>query len=176
MQNVGWVLYLSSTDLVGHLNCTYLTELDLKVVKGELQKPKVWDPVLETLAERGAAHEQAFIDHLKTLGLAVTVIYGVGLDPKSISATLEAMTRGDAVIVQGALQSGTWNGRADVLRRRGLSSVARSLPSGPLARFAMFQLTRRRSAAIAKAGARITGTVKRSSWIPPLEFGKSILN
>ncbi|MCP3468465.1 TM0106 family RecB-like putative nuclease [Bradyrhizobium sp. CCGUVB23] len=117
MQNVGGNLHLSSTDLVGHLNCTYLTELDLKVAKGELQKPKVWDPVLETLAERGAAHEQAFIDHLKTLGMAVTVIDGVGLDPKSISATLEAMTRGDAVIVQGALQSGTWNGRADVLRR-----------------------------------------------------------
>ena len=40
----------------------------------------------------------------------------LGLDPKSISATLEAMTRGDAVIVQAALQSGWWNGRADVLR------------------------------------------------------------
>ena len=117
MQNVGGNLYLSSTDLVGHLNCTYLTELDLKVANGELQKPKVWDPVLATLAERGAAHEQAFIDHLTTLGMTVTVIDGVGLDPKSISATLEAMTRGDAVIVQGALQSGKWNGRADVLRR-----------------------------------------------------------
>ncbi|MEH2626307.1 putative RecB family nuclease [Bradyrhizobium sp. AZCC 1719] len=117
MQNVGGNLHLSSTDLVGHLNCTYLTELDLKVARGELKRPKIWDPVLETLAERGAAHEQAFIDHLKTLGMAVTVIDGFGLDPKSISATLEAMSRGDAVIVQGALQSGTWNGRADVLRR-----------------------------------------------------------
>ena len=57
MQNVGGNLYLSSTDLVGHLNCTYLTELDLKVAKGELQKPKVWDPVLESLAERGAGRE-----------------------------------------------------------------------------------------------------------------------
>lgn len=117
MQNVSGNLYLSSTDLVGHLNCTYLTELNLKVAKSELQKPKVWDPVLETLAERGAAHEQAFIDHLKTLGMPATVIDGVGLDPKSISATLEAMTRGDAVIVQGALQSGAWNGRADELGR-----------------------------------------------------------
>jgi uncharacterized protein len=43
MQNVGGNLYLSSTDLVGHLNCTYLTALDLKVAKGELQKPiMVW--------------------------------------------------------------------------------------------------------------------------------------
>lgn len=110
-------MHLSSADLVGHLNCTYLTALDLNVASGELPRPKVWDPVLETLAERGAAHEQAFIDHLKTLGMAVTVIEGVGLDPRSISATLEAMSRGDAVIVQGALQSGTWDGRADVLRR-----------------------------------------------------------
>ncbi|WFU34288.1 TM0106 family RecB-like putative nuclease [Bradyrhizobium brasilense] len=117
MQNVGGNLQLSSTDLVGHLNCTYLTELDLKVANGELQRPKIWDPVLETLAERGAAHEQAFVDHLKSLGMAVTVIGGVGLDPKSTSATLEAMSRGDAVIVQGALQSGRWSGRADVLLR-----------------------------------------------------------
>jgi predicted RecB family nuclease len=117
MQNVGGNLHLSSTDLVGHVNCTYLTELDLKVASGQLQKPKVWDPVLETLAERGAAREQAFIEHLKARGMVVTVIDGVGLDPKSLTATLEAMSRGDAVIVQGALQSGAWNGRADVLLR-----------------------------------------------------------
>ena len=47
----------------------------------------------------------------------MTVIDGVGLDPNSVTATREAMSRGDAVIVQGALQSGRWNGRADVLRR-----------------------------------------------------------
>jgi uncharacterized protein len=117
MQKVGGDLHLSSVDLVGHLNCRHLTELDLKVASGELEKPKIWDPVLETLAERGAAHERAFIDHLKAEGSSVTVIDGVGLDPNSVTATREAMSRGDAVIVQGALQSGRWNGRADVLRR-----------------------------------------------------------
>lgn len=60
----------------------YKTALDLKIASGKLQKPKMWDPVLETLAERGAAHEQAFVDHLKTRGMAATVIGGVGLDPK----------------------------------------------------------------------------------------------
>ena len=29
----------------------------------------------------------------------------------------DAMARGDPIIVQGALQAGRWNGRADVLRR-----------------------------------------------------------
>jgi predicted RecB family nuclease len=117
MQKIGGDLHLSSVDLVGHLHCRHLTELDLKVANGEIEKPKIWDPTLETLAERGAAHEQAFIDHLKTEGMSVTVIDGVGLDLKSISATVDAMSRGNAVIVQGALQSGRWNGRADVLRR-----------------------------------------------------------
>ena len=117
MQKVGGTLNLSAGDLVGHLNCRYLTELDLRVANGELEKPKVWDPVLETLAERGALHEQGFIEHIKAGGLAVTVIDGVGVDAKSVAATSDAMARGDAIIVQGALQAGTWNGRADVLRR-----------------------------------------------------------
>src|SRR5207237_39629 len=102
---------------VGHLNCRYLTELDLMVVNGELQKPKVWDPVLETLAERGKLHEQGFVEHLKGDGVAITAIDGVGIDAQAVAATMDAMRRGDPVIVQAALQSGRWGGRADVLRR-----------------------------------------------------------
>jgi hypothetical protein len=37
-------IQLSASDLVGHLNCRNLTELDLAVAKGDLAKPKVWDP------------------------------------------------------------------------------------------------------------------------------------
>jgi predicted RecB family nuclease len=117
MQKIGATLNLSAGDLVGHLNCRYLTELDLKVANGVLEKPKIWDPVLETLAERGALHEQGFIEHIKSGGLAVTVIDGVGVDRRSIAATSDAMARGEPIIVQGALQAGCWNGRADVLRR-----------------------------------------------------------
>ncbi len=64
MQKIGATLNFSSGDLVGHLNCRYLTELDLKVANDELEKPKVWVPVLEALAERGALHEQGFIEHI----------------------------------------------------------------------------------------------------------------
>ena len=117
MQKIGENLHLSSADLVGHLNCGYLTELDRRVANGTLEKPKIWDPMLETLAERGALHEQGFIDHLKAGGLTATVVEGVGVDAKSIAATNDAMARGDAIIVQAALQAGAWNGRADVLRR-----------------------------------------------------------
>jgi uncharacterized protein len=117
MQRAGDFIHLSAGDLVGHLNCRYLTALDLKVAKGELDKPKMWDPVLETLAERGNLHEQGFVDHLKEAGLSITIIDGVGVNGQSVADTLKAMKRGDPVIVQAALQSGPWGGRADVLRR-----------------------------------------------------------
>jgi predicted RecB family nuclease len=117
MHKVAETLNLSAGDLVGFLNCRYLTALDLKVVSGELEKPKIWDPVLEVLAERGTLHERGFIEHIESGGLTATVVEGVGVDAKSLAATSAAMARGDAIIVQGALQAGRWNGRADVLRR-----------------------------------------------------------
>jgi hypothetical protein len=59
MLSVDGAVHLSASDLVGHLNCHYLTKLDFAVARGELDKPSRWDPVLELLAERGALHEQS---------------------------------------------------------------------------------------------------------------------
>jgi hypothetical protein len=53
MQRVGDQLRFSASDLVGHLDCHHLTALDAAVARGTATKPKIWDPVLETLAERG---------------------------------------------------------------------------------------------------------------------------
>jgi predicted RecB family nuclease len=117
MQRIGAIINLSAGDLVGHLNCRYLTELDLNVANGQLQKPKVWDPVLEALAARGAEHELGFIDHLRADGLTVTLVEGVAVNEAALATTRQAMARGDAVIAQGALQLGNWSGRADILRR-----------------------------------------------------------
>src|SRR5262249_21729053 len=63
MLNVRGTVHLSASDLVGHLNCRYLTSLDLAVATGTVAKPLVWDPVLEVLAERGGRHEQDYLDH-----------------------------------------------------------------------------------------------------------------
>jgi hypothetical protein len=71
MLSVDRVVHLSASDLVGHLNCRYLTKLDLAVTKGKLEKPSVWDPVLELLVERGALHEQSYLDHLELNGLPI---------------------------------------------------------------------------------------------------------
>ena len=114
---VDGVMHLSASDLVGHLNCRYLTSLDLAVAKGERPKPFVWDPLLEVLAERGALHEQSYLKHLDAAGFSVVKIDGVGVDESAVAATLKAMRDGAPIIAQGALQSGQWGGRTDILRR-----------------------------------------------------------
>jgi predicted RecB family nuclease len=117
MLSVDGVVHLSASDLVGHLNCHYLTKLDLAVARGELDKPPRWDPVLELLVERGALHEQSYLDHLELSGLSITRVNGIGIDPNAVEQTLDAMRRGVPIIAQGALRVGRWGGRADVLRR-----------------------------------------------------------
>ncbi|HQT55717.1 MAG TPA: hypothetical protein PKX06_19900, partial [Phenylobacterium sp.] len=47
----------------------------------------------------------------------MTVIGGVDITANAIEETLAAMRDGAPVIVQAALKSGAWVGRADVLRR-----------------------------------------------------------
>jgi hypothetical protein len=132
MQKNGGAIVFSAGDLVGHLNCRYLTHLDLKVVQGELAKPRLRDdPTLDALVERGKIHEQGFVDHLAEQGATATVIAGVGIDQVSVTQTQQAMVRGDAVIVQAALRDGHWGGRADVLRRvetpSGLDELRRAM-------------------------------------------------
>ena len=112
------MVHLSASDLVGHLNCRYLTTLDLAVAKGELPKPSVWDdPVLEVLVERGALHEQSYLDDLKGNGFPVVSIGGVGVETQAVASTVKAMRDGVPIIAQGTLQSARWGGRTDILRR-----------------------------------------------------------
>ncbi|TPI65518.1 TM0106 family RecB-like putative nuclease [Mesorhizobium sp. B3-1-3] len=109
--------YLTATDLVGHLSCRHLTALDQAVAKGAIAKPVSFDPFLEILWERGSIHEQAYVDHLKASGLDAVLIEGIDITVSNAEQTLNAMRAGAPIIVQGALLSGRWSGRADVLRR-----------------------------------------------------------
>jgi hypothetical protein len=76
MRSTGAKIVLSASDLTGHLNCRHLTALDLEVAKGTRPKPKVWDPTLELLAERGALHESAYVDYLRAGGSKVAHVSG----------------------------------------------------------------------------------------------------
>lgn len=113
----GHALQLSASDLVGYLNCHHLTHLDAQVATGALAKPRVWDPSLEVLWERGAAHEHAYVEHLRSQGLTIVEIEGIGVAEAQVEQTKAAMREGVEVIVQGAFLEGVWSGRADVLLR-----------------------------------------------------------
>ena len=117
MRKVGASFEFSATDLVGYLHCHHLMDLDRAVAEGALTKPKLWDPLLQILSERGAAHEQSYVEHLTKAGLDVVRIDGVDVTGAAVADTLAAMQRGAPVIVQGALTHQGWNGRADILRR-----------------------------------------------------------
>ena len=77
MRSTESAIVLSASDLTGHLNCRHLTALDVEVARGTRAKPKVWDPVLELLAERGALHEASYLDHLRAGGLNVLQVDGI---------------------------------------------------------------------------------------------------
>lgn len=123
MLKIGHAIQLSASDLVGYLNCHHRTNLDAQVARGALRKPELWDPSLEVLWERGAAHERAYVEHLRARGLRIIEIEGIGVTPVQVEQTLAAMRAGVDVIVQGAVVEGTWSGRTDVLLRVAAPSV-----------------------------------------------------
>ena len=108
---------LTASDLVGHLSCRHLTQLDVQVAKGQRDKPEHWDPLLEILRERGFRHEQEFVRRLQEQGLTVAIVEGAGIDDTSVEETVRQMRSGVDIIIQGALRYGRWTGRADVLRK-----------------------------------------------------------
>ena len=117
MHSVDGRFQLSASDLVNHLACRHLTELNAEVAVGVRVAPSRWDPTLELLRERGLAHERDYIEHLQDSGHRVTSIGGVGVDSATVASTVAAMCSGREIIVQGALAGGRWGGRTDILRR-----------------------------------------------------------
>lgn len=117
MLKVGGALQLSASDLVAHLYCRHLTSLDTAVTNGSLEKPKVWDPLLAILVERGSIHEHNYVEHLRNAGYEVAEIEGTGVDQLRADETTQAMRAGAEIIVQGAFLHDYWSGRTDILRR-----------------------------------------------------------
>ena len=108
---------LSASDLSNHLSCRHLTVLDLDVANGRRPSPAWSSPDARILQERGIAHENAYVEHLKASGLAVASFRNSGNDEQAVADTLVAMQEGTDIIVQAAFSEGDWFGRADVLRK-----------------------------------------------------------
>src|SRR3989475_1970054 len=108
---------LSASDLSNHLACHHLTSLDLAVAVGQRAAPEWESPDLWVLQQRGAEHEEAYLRHLESAGLAITNLRVVDNDEQALAETCAAMVKGTPVIAQAVLASGRWFGRSDVLRR-----------------------------------------------------------
>jgi hypothetical protein len=128
MLRIGDYIQLSASDLVGHLYCRHLTGLDIAVAKGTLEKPKIWDPLLEILRERGARHEEGYVKHLRNSRYTVTVIDSVGVEQSAVSQTIDAMRAGSEIIVQGC----------DARRGGGMTIMGCERPPGLLRPFSGF--------------------------------------
>ena len=123
MQFVDGTVIVSATDLVGFLECSHLTSLELGRIDELWDKPhQRLDPEVVLLQERGDAHEAAFLERLRGEGRSIHVLAKEGLTtPESLRAaeaeTMDAMRRGVDVIYQATFFDGRWRGHADFLLR-----------------------------------------------------------
>ena len=111
---------LSPSDLANHLACPHLTQLELLVQRGVMERPRVDDPWGDVIRRKGNEHEAAYLSRLEEQGLRVLRMrtYDDGdFDPVAArAATEEAIRAGEAdVIYQAYLTDGTWRGFADFL-------------------------------------------------------------
>ena len=116
MQSFDGNIRLTATDLANHLACRHLTQLDRRAAAGELVRPVRYDPVLETLVERGQDHERAYVEHLQSADTKVIDVRDCD-EQQAHQHTIAAMAAGVDVIVQGVLANDRWYGRPDLLLR-----------------------------------------------------------
>jgi predicted RecB family nuclease len=131
MKIVGGEMRLAATDVSNHLACHHLTGLELSAARGECERPKWEAPDLVVIQELGLRHEAKYLKFLEKSGLRVLNLgsgtqvatttpagpEGPGDEGRVAAETLAAMEAGVDVIAQGALRSGRWFGRPDVLRK-----------------------------------------------------------
>jgi predicted RecB family nuclease len=117
MKLIAKQIRLSATDLSSHLACRYVTTLDLSVARQQRDAPEWRAPDLAVIQELGERHEAAYLNFLRERRNMVLDLRSIVSEEKAVAATLESMQRGVEIIAQGALASGRWFGRTDVLQK-----------------------------------------------------------
>ena len=113
-------LVLSPTDLVGHLACDHLTQLELAAARGQRVRPERVDPELDVLSKRGLEHEALYLARVEADGRTLAVIdAGKGLADLEAAAreTRAVMAAGVDVVYQATFFDGRWRGHADFLEK-----------------------------------------------------------
>ena len=112
----------SASDLNNFLECPHLTELARSVALGDLERPPARDSS-RLLQRKGEEHERRYLQTLRHLGHDVFALperitdrSPVGL-AEAEAATRTAMDLGHTYIYQASFFDGTFQGRADFLKR-----------------------------------------------------------
>src|SRR3954447_1248443 len=116
-------LALSASDLTDYSACEHLTELELSVLRGERERAKKEDPMLDVLSRRGGEHEEKQLARFQAEGLHVVEVEYPDNTVASLTAaevdTQKAMQAGADVIYQATFfdvgPNANWRGHADFL-------------------------------------------------------------
>jgi uncharacterized protein len=123
MHVIGTDLILSTSDLTKFVRCDHATHLDRGEKSGTITmlERRPASAMSALIAEKGDAHERAYIEQLRAAGKNVVTI---AKEPWSIAAmrraeaeTFAAMRDGADYIDQAAFFDGRWAGYADLLER-----------------------------------------------------------
>ena len=121
MELVDGQLIFSASDLINHLECPHLTQLDIEVALGRIELTETKSDTTELVARKGDEHERDYLVQLRYDGREIVEIKDEpGLEGTRAGArrTIEAMRAGAEVIYQGVLFDGVrWRGHSDFLHR-----------------------------------------------------------
>ena len=107
-------IVLSASDLVGHLNCHFLTKLDYDFATGLRGPPKDDSLHAEAIRRLGYAHEERFVSYLREKFERVETVENGPITAETVARTIELMESGADIIVQAAFDNGIWRGKADI--------------------------------------------------------------
>ena len=108
---------LSPSRLNDFLGCEYRTWLDLERAAGRITLEEIPRPDFDLLKERGLAHEEAFLEDLRSEGRDIAEIPDDIELLERARLTERAMHDGHEVIYQAAFHHDGWTGYADFLIR-----------------------------------------------------------
>ncbi|MGH3050664.1 MAG: TM0106 family RecB-like putative nuclease, partial [Gaiellaceae bacterium] len=114
-------LSLSPSDLSAFLACAHLTQLELRVQRGELARPHRDDPQGDLVKRLGEEHERRYLQRLLDDGRSVTTIELAESDwdwERAARETEEALRSGVDVVYQACFVDGEWRGLADFVERQ----------------------------------------------------------
>ncbi len=121
MELVDGTLIFSASDLINHLECPHLTQLDIQVALGRLDLTETRSDTTELVARKGDEHEREYLAQLRSGGCEMVEIEAdrsLEGTRQAATHTIEAMRAGAEVIYQGVLFDGVrWRGHSDFLHR-----------------------------------------------------------